>query len=244
MEFVVSQFLRSNWSTGLGDPPPAAVVGDASEAFSWLQDRAEMIRLRAAPQQAPGLSGFAFWLAPLRQAWNDFKADPKAFFISQFKSAFNTREDTPGNGNCGPTCLAMVAMAFNKLQVTPDQADQVIEKTRIAMTGKNNQMSGTSISQLSKGAAFYGLASRQVGGSLSVLQQELVKGRLPICLIKPAAMGLGSRSQGHYVVVTKIDAQGVHCNDPAKKSGPVVFPLDAFVKGWKAKGSLALSVGP
>lgn len=244
MEFVVSQYLRNEWPVGLGESPGASTLAPSTDPVSWLRDRVELIHVRQAAPAPAAPSSLGLWLDRLREGWNDFKANPKAFFISQYKGAFNTREDTPGNGNCGPTSLAMVAKAFGKLNVTPEQADEAIERTRIAMTGKNNQFTGTGLKQLAKGAASYGLTSREVSGSLAVLQQELALGRLPIVLIKPVAMGLGSKSTGHYVVVTKIDEKGIHANDPAKKTGPVVYSQAAFMKGWKAKGSMALSVGP
>lgn len=171
-----------------------------------------------------------------------FWRNPVGFFVSQYKSAFNRNEDVAGNGNCGPTSLTMCAMAFGKVAVSSDSANDAIERTRQAMTGKNNEKSGTSFAQLKKGAEAYGLSAKQTGGSLAALQAELSAGRLPIVLLSPKEFRK-STSTGHYVVVTKIDAQGVHCNDPAVKSGPIVIPTEGFLKGWKARGMGAISIG-
>jgi len=133
-------------------------------------------------------------------------------------------------------------MAFGKVAVSPENANDTIERTRMAMTGKNSEKNGTSFAQLKKGAEAYGMTARQTGGSLAALQAELSVGRLPIVLLSPKEFR-NSTSTGHYVVVTKIDAQGVHCNDPAVKSGPIVIPADGFLKGWKARGMGAISIG-
>jgi hypothetical protein len=172
-----------------------------------------------------------------------FWRNPIGFFVTQYKSAFNKNEDVAGNGNCGPTSLTMCAMAFGKISVNAQNADAVIEQTRKAMTGKNSEKSGTSFAQLKKGAEAYGLSAKQTGGSLAALQAELSVGRLPIVLLAPKYFR-NSTSNGHYLVVTKIDDQGVHCNDPAVKSGPIVIPKEGFLKGWKARGMGALSIGP
>jgi predicted double-glycine peptidase len=81
-----------------------------------------------------------------------------------------------------------------------------------------------------------------MGGSLAALQAELDAGRLPIVLVAPREFR-NSKSNGHYLVVTKIDERGVHCNDPALKNGPTVIPTDGFLRGWKARGMGAISIG-
>jgi hypothetical protein len=209
---------------GFSEPAPAAKPIGLGETFM------DLLRRTAA-----GLFGSAnngsFWRNPI------------GFFVSQFRSDTNRNEDVAGNGNCGPTSLTMAAMAFGKVRVTADTANDVIEQTRQAMTGKNNEKSGTSFAQLKKGAEAYGLSARQTGGSLEALQTELSAGRLPIVLLSPREFRT-STSTGHYVVVTKIDAQGVHCNDPALKNGPTVIPTAGFLKGWKARGMGAIAIGP
>jgi predicted double-glycine peptidase len=171
-----------------------------------------------------------------------FWRNPIGFFISQFKSDYNTKEDTPGNGNCGPASLTMAVMALGKISVSPDEANNAIERMRMAMTGKNNEHAGTSFAQLRKGAEAYGLNAKQVGGSLAALQVELNAGHLPIVLVSPHEFR-NSTSTGHYMVVTKIDSQGVHCNDPAQRSGPITIAANDFMRGWKARGAGAVSIG-
>lgn len=228
-----------------GRPGAAATVG-AYQADQFELSFANDLGFGSAPAATapqPIGTNFLGWLRQKTSQLIEGMRNPLSFFITQYKSSFNTNEDVAGNGNCGPASLTMVAMAFGKAHVSPAQANDAIERTRKSMTGKNNEMAGTSFGQLAQGAASYGLQSREVKGNLATLQAELANGRLPIALISPREFR-NSTSRGHYVVVTKIDERGVHCNDPAIRKGPIVISHADFMKGWSARGAKAIAIGP
>ncbi len=166
------------------------------------------------------------------------------FFISQYQSSFNTKEDTPRNGNCGPTSLTMVAEAFKKIGVSPQSADQAIEDTRRRMGASRSEYDGTSYAELVKGAKSYGLDAKVLYGKLDVIQKELEQGRLVIAHVIPSYLNPNTTSKGHYTVVTKIADGKVYLNDPARSAGPVVVSAEAFLKGQKARKAYGLvSIG-
>ncbi|MEB3298364.1 MAG: C39 family peptidase [Candidatus Sericytochromatia bacterium] len=174
-------------------------------------------------------------------------SDPRSWFISQNQGAFNEREDAPGNGNCGPTSLTMIARAFGKVNVTPDSANSAIEETRRRMgagTRQQDEYSGTSFKQLERGAASYGLDSRVVWGGLDKLRKELADGRLVIAHVCATYLRPGTKT-GHYAVVWKVEGDKVYLNDPANRKGPMVITTAQFLAAQKARGTHGLiSIGP
>lgn len=171
-------------------------------------------------------------------------ANSDRYFISQYRSSRNTNEDAANNGNCGPTSLTMVAMAFNKISVSPSTADAAIENTRQRMGAGTDQYEGTAYTQLVKGAQSYGLNARVVYGQIDTLKKELAQGRLVIAHVIPTYLNPNTRSTGHYALVTKVADGKVYLNDPISTSGPVVVSEAAFVKGQKARGAYGLiSIG-
>lgn len=163
-------------------------------------------------------------------------------FVSQYRSSSNTREDAPSNGNCGPTSLTIIAEAFGKLKVTPDNANRVIEDTRRRMgagTSQSSEYNGTSYEQLLRGAKSYGLNGRVVYGSIKEVQNELKQGRLVIAHVRPSYLFPGTTS-GHYAVVTKIDGDKVHMHDPANPKGPMTVSVATFKKAQAGRGTYGL----
>lgn len=163
-------------------------------------------------------------------------------FISQYKSIYNTNEDAPRNGNCGPTSLTMIAEAFGKITVTPATANKAIEETRRRMgagTTQASEYNGTSFAQLQKGAASYGLKSKVVWGSIDAIKKELQAGRLVIAHVRPDYLFPGTTS-GHYTVVTKIENGKVYMHDPANTKGPMVLSEAAFKKAQAGRGTWGL----
>lgn len=173
-------------------------------------------------------------------------ANPESWFISQNGGAFNSREDAPGNGNCGPTSLTMIARAFGKVEVTPESANAAIEETRRRMgagTRQSDEFKGTSFKQLEKGAASYGLNTRVVWGGLDKLRAELAQGRLVIAHVCATYLRPGTRT-GHYAVVWKVEGNKVYLNDPANRKGPIVITTAQFLAAQKARGTHGLiSIG-
>ncbi|MEB3236743.1 MAG: C39 family peptidase [Candidatus Sericytochromatia bacterium] len=173
-------------------------------------------------------------------------ANPESWFISQNRGVFNSREDAPGNGNCGPTSLTMIARAFGKVEVTPESANAAIEETRRRMgagTRQSDEFKGTSFKQLEKGAASYGLNTRVVWGGLDKLRAELAQGRLVIAHVCATYLRPGTRT-GHYAVVWKVEGNKVYLNDPANRKGPIVITTAQFLAAQKARGTHGLiSIG-
>ncbi len=169
----------------------------------------------------------------------EVKADPKDlhaqrndWFISQYGTKYNTKEDVPGwdNANCGPTSLTMVATAFGKIDPSPAEADAAIEKSRRMMGDGTSEYNGTSGEGIARGAEAYGLDAKIVNNvSLKDIEGELAKGRLPVVngnVIRPD----GSYGGGHFYVVTKIEGGKAYLNDPYSKTGPSVVPVDRLMQ--------------
>lgn len=245
-------------------PPPGPVA--AGGGYQSLLDRLSLLTHAPAqpqPQAAiqppvPTAAARSIWsrLGATVQRWTTFDArhpvaeaarDVRTFFISQYQSTFNTREDAPRNGNCGPTSLTMVAKAFGKLDVTAASANAAIEDTRKRMgagTSQDSEYEGTSYAQLIRGAQSYGLQAREEHGKLDVIKAELAKGRLVIAHVIPSYLNPDTRSRGHYAVVTKVEGGKVHLNDPARSAGPVVVSEAAFLEGQRRRGTYGMvSIG-
>lgn len=173
-------------------------------------------------------------------------ADTTRYFLSQYRSASNTREDAPSNGNCGPASLTMVAEAFRKISVSAQSANAAVEATRKRMgagTSQSSEYNGTSYEQLVRGAKSYGLDAKVYYGKLDVIKTELAKGRLVIAHVRPSYLFPGTTS-GHYAVVTKIAGGKVYMNDPANPRGQTVLSESTFLRAQKERGAYGLiSIG-
>lgn len=174
-------------------------------------------------------------------------ADTARYFHAQYRSASNTNEDAPSNGNCGPASLTMIAEAFKKIKVTPSTANGAIEATRRRMgagTSQSDEYDGTSYEQLVRGAKSYGLDANVYYGGIDILRRELAKGRLIIAHVRPSYLFPGTTS-GHYAVVTKVAGGKVYMNDPANPKGQTVLSEATFLRAQKERGAYGLvSIGP
>lgn len=181
--------------------------------------------------------------APTSKPSSGKLSDPQSFFVSQYKSVSNSQEDTPNNGNCGPTSLTMVAMAFKKLSVSPKSADDAIEGTRRRMGASSSQYDGTSYAELQRGAQSYGLNAKVLYGGLDVIRSQLKEGRLVIAHVRPNYL-FPKTTSGHYTVVTKIENGRVYLNDPANPKGPMSISEAQFLEAQKLRGAYGLiSIG-
>lgn len=169
----------------------------------------------------------------------------ESWFISQFSSRYNTNEDTPGNGNCGPTSLTMVAKAFGKINPTAGQADAAIEESRRRMGDSRNEHDGTSVEGIARGARSYGLDAKvSWNANSNTIANEIANGRAVI------VHGVyirrdGSYGGGHYYVVTAIKDGKAYLNDPAYSDGPRVVSVDTLMTSIKKRGTFGMiSVGP
>lgn len=169
-------------------------------------------------------------------------ADTTRYFHAQYRSASNSNEDAPSNGNCGPASLTMIAEAFKKISVTPASANAAIEATRKRMgagTSQSDEYDGTSYEQLVRGAKSYGLDAKVYYGKLDVVKRELAKGRLVIAHLRPSYLFPGTTS-GHYAVVTKVAGGKVYMNDPANPRGQTVLSEATFLRAQRERGAYGL----
>jgi len=186
---------------------------------------------------------------------------PQRWFISQVKSKkYNSREDD-GSGNCGPTCLTMIARAFGKVNGGAGKMDSAIEHTRRdKMRAGSDEDFGTSLGQIKNGAKRYGLkthtqyghganVSRKLDDTLGHIKDNLAKGRPVIVhgvMIRSEHDARASKygSGGHYFVVTKIsknkDGRWVaHLNDPNWPDGPRTVSLSRLRESIRRRGTFA-----
>ncbi|MNR86275.1 Spore cortex-lytic enzyme precursor [compost metagenome] len=169
----------------------------------------------------------------------------ESWFISQFSSRYNTNEDTPGNGNCGPTSLTMVAKAFGKINPTAGQADAAIEESRRRMGDSRNEHDGTSVEGIARGARSYGLDAKvSWNANSSTIANEIAKGRAVIVHGVYIRQD-GSYGGGHYYVVTAIKDGKAYLNDPAYSGGPRVVSVDTLMTSLKKRGTYGMiSIAP
>lgn len=149
---------------------------------------------------------------PRYRTWDN----PRAFFIPQYRSAQNP--DAPAsNGNCGPTSLAMVLMAYNRLppSIPKDHPQRLINWCRAQMTGQPlEQDQGSSLRQMIPVARQQGLKSYIVG-DLNALDLELARGHLVIFAGDVRNLGFPVEGPGGHAMVA-VSHQGNHyvINDP------------------------------
>lgn len=168
-----------------------------------------------------------------------------SWFISQFSSRYNPNEDTPGNGNCGPASLTMVAKAFGKINPTAKQADAAIEESRRRMGDSRSEHDGTSVEGIARGARSYGLDAKVTwNANTSTIAAEIAKGRAVI-VHGTYIRRDGTYSSGHYYVVTAIKDGKAYLNDPAYSDGPRVVSVDALMTSIKKRGTFGMiSIAP
>jgi peptidoglycan hydrolase-like protein with peptidoglycan-binding domain len=169
----------------------------------------------------------------------------ESWFLSQQPGPYNPAEDAPGNGNCGPSAVTMIARAFGKVNVDAQGVDAAVEETRRRIGEGMSEYKGTSIAGLVKAAESYGLDAHTMGGVTTIeqIQNELAQGRLVIGHVKATYLRPNPTS-GHYTVITKIENGRVYLNDSSNKGGPMDISVADFWKAVKARGSYTMiSVG-
>jgi hypothetical protein len=168
------------------------------------------------------------------------------WFLSQQPGPYNPNEDAPGNGNCGPSAVTMVARAFGKVTFPKEGADAAVEETRRRIGESQSEYQGTSIAGLQKALRSYDLDAQVIHNvtDVSKIQAELAKGRLVIAHVSTYHLS-GNRGGGHYTVVTGIKDGKVYLNDPAHKQGPMVVDAGVFMESVNDRGThMMVSVGP
>ncbi|MBC7544383.1 MAG: C39 family peptidase [Candidatus Sericytochromatia bacterium] len=174
--------------------------------------------------------------------------DPYRYFVTQFRSECNLREPAGNNGNCGPSCVVMAAMAFGRLTGSPATASRLVQTVRLEATGRVDAGEATSVEQLAKGAQHYGfVATPARHSSMAALTACVQAGGMGICCVKPGLFDPSYRSAGHYVLVTAIDVAGVHISDPGRSlvyGGIRTVPGTPFNRAWQAINGNAVYLAP
>jgi Peptidase_C39 like family len=139
---------------------------------------------------------------------------PKQYFISQEKDKTNLQAPK-NNGDCGPTCLVMVAKCFGKIpsgfSTSPSSVERLISYVRELMTHKDNHKAGTNDNQIIRGAHNLGMQASEVKPlTLDSIDKELAIGHLVIAAGFPCAPGAfgphhgyKKGNGGHYILVCK-----------------------------------------
>lgn len=168
-----------------------------------------------------------------------------AWFFTQQPSKYNTNEDAPGNGNCGPASATMVLRAFGKINITAAEVDRAVEEMRRRMGDSQNEYKGTSIAGIVRGLKSYGMDARaDWSATLEDMKRELAKGRMVIAHVVPTYLRPNA-TNGHYTVVTAIENGKVYLNDPSGRNGPIVISEAAFWSAVKKRGTFAMiTAGP
>lgn len=144
--------------------------------------------------------------------------DPKKFFLTQYKSSFN-QDAKATNGNCGPTTLAMVALAHRCLppSIKANNPQGLILWCREQMTGNSlDEDSGTNMREMRIVGYRLGLQSRWVD-DMDQLDWELRKGRLVAVsgdVNRVGKWGVYKPTGGHALLVVARESDGYRVNDP------------------------------
>jgi tetratricopeptide (TPR) repeat protein len=180
--------------------------------------------------------------------------NPQAYFLTQ---AFDPHWNPTGpkrSKNCGPASLAMAYLYFGRRPPDgdPNNAEQFIEATRIAMTGADDNGGLTNFHDVVRGAEAGGLRTKIVRDKESI-DGALAQGAIIIasgCPNMPGSygqrFGYNGGTYGHFILVTNKDADGYIISDPLNKGGPTHVSseeLDAFLSYWpnlSLKGGIAI----
>lgn len=154
--------------------------------------------------------------------------NPNSFFMTQFVSKWNP--DGPSSSlNCGPTSLAMALKAFGKAPPggNPQDPEQFIEKTRLAMTGSTADTL-TTCAQVLHGAQASGLSASYVHGTSGV-DGALASGKMVVACGDPIAYegdlngstyGNDARfNGGHFILVVASQGDRYVVDDPLSRVG-------------------------
>lgn len=171
--------------------------------------------------------------APVEWTESDGKVlgNPNDYFFTQFRNPkFNP--NGPGrSNNCGPASLAMAVKAFGKADGDPEA---LIQKTRVAMTGRNDKSDLTDNGEVLRGAKASGLNGEIISG-MNKLDRDLAEGKMIVALGNPSIYGRRlsaaeySHYNGlHYILVAGTTAgengeQRYVVNDPLSRKGTITI---------------------
>jgi LysM repeat protein len=157
--------------------------------------------------------------------------DPNGYFMTQFYDPKWNPNGPSASLNCGPTSLAMALKHFGKTlnEADSQNAEHLIESTRIAMTGSNDNTI-TTYDQIQHGAQICGLTAGAVNG-LEGVRGALDQGKMVIAGGNPESIGaygnnLSSSDYSHYNgdhVILIVGRKGASyiINDPLSRIGSI-----------------------
>jgi hypothetical protein len=145
------------------------------------------------------------------------RRDPATFFIAQTQGD-NNRAALRYNGNCGPTCLAMAAVAYDRFPRwlnNPNDRQELILWCRKSMTGHVDQQAGVRSRQMEEAAAQLHLNPRYLR-KFAGLDAELEAGRMAIVTGRPNTLGFHNYDQrmSHAMLVVAKSGDDYIINDP------------------------------
>ncbi|MBN9419030.1 hypothetical protein ABS71_09070 [bacterium SCN 62-11] len=155
-------------------------------------------------------------------------ADPAAYFVTQYRSRYNP-SGTQDNSNCGPTCMSMVALAYNLAPpgLLPGDRQGLILWCRQTMTlGNQNQKRSTNYHEIERVATQLGLQSRLLR-KFEDIDGALAEGRLVVVLGDTTRIGRGGG--GHFMLCLGRRGSDYVINDPGGFYRQPGTPLPADV---------------
>lgn len=140
-------------------------------------------------------------------------SDPESYFVTQYHSRYN--EWAPKNSpNCGPACMAMVALAFGRAPqgLLPGDRQGLIQWCRQAMTNNDqNENRGTRIREVARIAIQLGLTPRRLP-HFRDLGPALDEGKLVI--VGGDTTTLGTAGGQHFILCVGRQGSDYIVNDP------------------------------
>jgi len=139
--------------------------------------------------------------------------DPEAYFVTQYRSRYN-QSAPKSSANCGPACMAMVALAYGLAPggLLPGDRQGLILWCRQSMTlGNQNEDRGTKSREIERMATQLGLQSYSIR-RFQDLDQALAQGQLVV--VGGDTNKLGAPGGDHFLLCVGRHESDYIINDP------------------------------
>lgn len=139
--------------------------------------------------------------------------DPAVYFVTQYPSRYNPWASN-GNSNCGPACMAMVALAYGVAPqgLVPGDRQGLVSWCRQTMTlNSDNQKRGTTPHEIERMATQLGLKSRLIR-RFQDLDEALALGQLVVVAGDTNRIGWGGGD--HFMLCLGRRGPDYIINDP------------------------------
>ena len=207
--------------TGPASVPPGAIqVGERQ--IPLLLESGDVFVPAEPYCQALGLNtsrdaGGVLCVKPKGQATQALRrpvpSDPAEFFVTQYKSRYNQWAPVKSS-NCGPACMAMVALAYGLAPegLLPGDRQGLIQWCRDSMTlGGKAASQGTTCNEIERMATRLGLKSRWLR-RYQDLDQELAQGHLVV--VGGDTNRIGAPGGDHFLLCLGRSGSDYRINDP------------------------------